>query len=138
MKYLLMASVFVGCTPFSFEAPYLTSFNGIPIEKPKRNLPVRPTIELDPFVRGETQFFEAEIDAPKGVEVLLWWPNAPLGLDFPPEATQGQWTPGPETTTSEPYEYFTLIVEGLKDGEHRYTVYSFYSQDVSGGGPSGL
>lgn len=74
----------VGLIPFRNEAPRLRSVNGQPLA-PVDTLGDR----LDPFEPGEPYPLSLEVWDPEGHEILIWFPDAPGQIDFPPDGTEG-------------------------------------------------
>ncbi len=69
--------------------PVVVSVNDVAI---RTFLGVPFLAESLPVTGGEVLPLRVDVRDPDGDPVSLWWPWAPAGLDFPPEAREGTWT----------------------------------------------
>ncbi len=73
-----------GLIPFRNEAPRLRQINGEPLS-PADTLSAR----LSPYQPGEPYELWLDVWDPEGHEILVWFPDAPGQIDFPPDHREG-------------------------------------------------
>lgn len=97
-RFLLLGALF-GCRsfdPFENDVPKVVSVNGLPyvnfgpVAFPNQNAAL-DVIDRFIAVPGEDLQFEVIVDDPEGRDVRLWFPMAPPGWDFDPDAMTGTW-----------------------------------------------
>lgn len=87
-----VAVLALGCAdPFLNDPPRLVSVNGVELVRrrgelrlPARAAPLRVT-------PGERLWVTLELADPDGDPVDVWWPRAPVGWVFEPDAVEGYW-----------------------------------------------
>lgn len=77
-----------GVGPFENDPPRLVSANGVEHHRMFGFPQLDPAFEAIP---GEDFALTLEIDDPEGMDVRVWWPWAPGGFEFDPDATSGVW-----------------------------------------------
>lgn len=89
----------IGCRsfdPFENDVPKVESVNGLayinfgPVAFPNQDAAL-DVIDRFIAVPGQDLPFEVVVDDPEGRDVRLWFPMAPLGWDFDPDALSGVW-----------------------------------------------
>jgi hypothetical protein len=76
----------VGCgdvRPLANDPPRLLSVNGIDVGQ------TGEPVVVDPPLRDRPYDLVFEMVDPEGDDIEVWFPEAPPGLDFPPDATRG-------------------------------------------------
>ena len=82
--------------PFENDVPKVVSVNGLeyvnfgPVAYPNQNAALA-VIDRFIAVPGQDLTFDVVVDDPEGRLVRLWFPQAPLGWDFDPDALAGVW-----------------------------------------------
>ena len=100
------------CGGVGNQPPRFLTFNGVEVEKEFWGEWWVWDIRFA-FWPGETIPFEVEVSDPEGQEVLLWWPKAPPGFSFPPDARSGTW----EVPADFPAVFWPFTVIAQDDGE---------------------
>jgi hypothetical protein len=84
------------------------------------------------FTPGEGIRFEVEVIDQDGDEVALWWPKAPPGFTFPPEAREGRWEV-PEDFAVDLWDFWLVAVDDAEESGASALEIPFYNALWGGG-----
>lgn len=111
----------LACGQLGNAPPTLVSVNGVEVEREAGESfvpsgdPALSTLPNDVFE------LVLEVSDPDGDDVFVWFPRAPAGLLFPPDAREGVWTV-PDTWDGAPIEVILQDVDERDPRESRWFI----------------
>ena len=85
---MILLALFACGDPYLNDPPRLISVNGVDLQSAWRYGYTRPELTVQEGVDFE---IDMEIRDPEGHDFRIWFPNAPVGLEFDPDETTAVW-----------------------------------------------
>ncbi len=123
-----MISVLAACGQLGNGPPSLVSVNGVDVEQEAGEAYLPTGQQALGTAPNEVFALELDVSDPDGDDVLVWFPRAPAGLAFPPDALNGVWDV-PDTWDGAPLELILEDVDPNDPRESRWFIPLWVAED---------